>query len=387
MSRAFGELIRIFSGLSKPIQLHEPEFSGAEKEYVLDCLNTGWVSSVGAYVDQFEDDLKSYTDCHAVLTVNGTAALHLCLYLAGVQSGEEVLMPSLTFVATANAVRYCGAVPHFVDCEQNSFGVDADKLRTYLENNVFQLEKKGVRHAVTGKLIRVLIVTHIFGHPAQMDKLVALANDFNLILIEDAAEGMGSFYDGQHVGGFGVLSALSFNGNKILTTGGGGAVLCRDSELSRRAKHISTTAKIPDPYTYIHDELGFNYRMPNINAALGCAQLEQLPSRLVKKRRLASFYKDFFDQYEDVMFVNEPVKTRANYWLNTAILESEVIRNEAIDMLAGNQIFVRGVWKLMHQLKMFSEYPHMPDMSVSEDVSARSLNLPSSAFLADSLGI
>jgi aminotransferase in exopolysaccharide biosynthesis len=266
--------------------LHEPSFGGKEWLNLKECLDSTYVSSVGKFVDQFEDDLSKYTGArYAVLVVNGTAALHIALKLAGVRATDEVLIPALTFVATANAVTYCNATPHFVDSEEHTLGIDADKLRTYLTRNTSQQSGQCVNKN-TGKVIRALVPMHTFGHPSDLEGLLAIARDFNIELVEDAAESLGSYYNGQHTGTFGLLGTLSFNGNKTITTGGGGAILTNNPDLASRAKHLTTTAKLPHAWDFRHDEIGYNYRMPNINAAIGCAQLEQLSNKLSAKRNL-----------------------------------------------------------------------------------------------------
>ena len=271
--------LSIIKALNSPkdiVPLHEPSFLGKELSYLKDCIDSTYVSSVGKFVDSFESKLCEYTGAqHAIAVVNGTEALHVALLLAGVKSGEEVLVPSLTFVSTANAVLYCGAVPHFVDSEENTMGIDPVALREYLQKNTEQIEGKGCVNKNTGCRIRVLLPVHVFGHPCDINGLLKVAQDFGLVLLEDAAESLGSWYNGQHTGTFGLLGVLSFNGNKTITTGGGGAILVNDRQLALRAKHLTTTAKIPHVWEYQHDVMGFNYRMPNLNAALGCAQLEK----------------------------------------------------------------------------------------------------------------
>ena len=266
------DAIRRVAG-TKPVGLHEPTFDGNEWKYLKECLDSSYVSSVGKFVDQFEENLAEYTGAkYAISVVNGTSALHIALKLAGVQPGDEVLVPALTFIATANAVSYCGATPHFVDSEEHTLGIDASKLRSYL-NLIVDVEFNQSINKVTGKVIRAIVPMHTFGHPSDLDALLSISNDFNIVLVEDAAESLGSYYKGQHTGTFGLLSATSFNGNKTITTGGGGAILTNDEWLAKRAKHLTTTAKKAHQWEYDHDEIGYNYRMPNINAALGCAQL------------------------------------------------------------------------------------------------------------------
>ena len=258
-----------------PLALHEPHFAGNEWSYLKECLDSTYVSSVGRFVDRFEQELAAYTGVkHAVAVVNGTAALHVALRLAGVESGDEVLTPALTFVATSNAVSYCGAAPHFVDAEERTLGVDARALRAYL-SGATERHGGGCVNRRTGRVIRAIVPMHVFGHPVDLDGLAAVAHDFGMVMVEDAAESLGSFYHGMHTGSFGLLGTLSFNGNKTITTGGGGAILTNDAALARAAKHLTTTARVPHRWEYRHDEIGFNYRLPNLNAALGCAQLEQ----------------------------------------------------------------------------------------------------------------
>jgi perosamine synthetase len=366
--------------------LHEPEFAGRELEYVSDCVTSGWVSSVGAYVDRFELMLAEAAEVkHAVATVNGTAALHVALLLAGVKPGDEVLIPTLTFIATANAVAYAGATPHFVDSETATLGVDADALNDHLRETA-ELRDGVCRNRVTGAVIRALMPMHTFGLPADMDRLDDLAERWSLTLVEDAAEAIGSRYRGRACGSFGRLSALSFNGNKIVTTGGGGAILTNDADLARRAKHLTTTARVPHKWSFIHDEIGFNYRMPNINAALGCAQLEQLDSFLRRKRTLAGAYIDAFRESGVARIAEEEPHARANYWLVALLLDKpdEVLRDSTLDALNGAGFGARPVWTLMHRLPMYADCPHMA-APMAESLAARIINLPSSPKLAAGL--
>lgn len=365
-----------------PVPLHAPVFSGNEWQYVKECLDTGWVSSVGRFVDQFERMLAEYTGAgYAIAVVNGTAALHVALILAGVKPGDEVIIPDMTFVATANAVAYCGAVPHLADIDPATLGLDPDKLDRYLHEIV--LVKDGVCiNKATGRPIRAVVPMHTFGHPVDLDKLIAVAEKYRLAVVEDAAESLGSFYKGKHTGTFGMLAAISFNGNKIVTTGGGGAILTHDPELARLAKHVTTTAKLPHPWEYDHDQVGFNYRMPNLNAAVGCAQLEQLPVFLRRKRKLAERYKERFGQVCGLRFFEEPDFAESNYWLNVLLLDPEC-RNERDTILAAagkEGIMLRPAWRLMHELPMYRNCPRM-DLSVSEDIAERLINIPSSASI------
>ena len=364
--------------------LHEPLFCGNENKYVQECIDTGWVSSVGKFVDRFEEDLAAYTGVkRAVAVVNGTAALHICLILSDVQPNEEVLVPALTFIATANAVTYCHAIPHFVDSSHETLGIDPDALDAYLLETS-ELRADGCYNKKTGRRIRAVVPMHTFGHPVDMDKMIAVCEKYRLALIEDAAESIGSFYKGRHTGNFGRIAAMSFNGNKTITTGGGGAVLTNDEELGKLAKHITTQAKIPHRWAYAHDRIGYNYRMPNINAALGCAQLEKLPEYVGKKRRLAEKYREALDGVQGVKFFVEPAFAKSNYWLNAILLDEEVAdeRDHVLAILNNAGIGSRPIWDLMYTLPMFKGNPRM-DCKVAEDIGRRLVNLPSSVMLGE----
>lgn len=368
------------------LPLHEPTFCGNEWNYVKQCLDTGWVSSVGKFVDRFEEDLAAYTGVkRAIAVVNGTAALHVCLLLAGVQPGDEVLMPALTFIATANAISYCGAVPHIVDSEEQTLGVHPEKLAQYLEKIA---EKRGNNsfNRCTGRCIRAIVPMHTFGHPVDLEPLAEICNRHGIELIEDAAESLGSFYKGCHTGHWGRLSALSFNGNKTITTGGGGAILTNDERLGQLAKHITTTAKLPHRWEFNHDMIGFNYRMPNINAALGCAQLEQLPQFLSVKRALAERYRLAFAGVSGVKFFTEPCHSQSNYWLNTLLIDEKYAnqRDVLLEITNNANIMTRPAWVLMHKLPMFTGCPKM-DTSVAESLERRMINIPSSASISSGL--
>jgi len=366
----------------KSAVLHEPTFSGNEWLYLKECLDSTFVSSVGKFVDRFEADLVAFTGAkHAVAVVNGTAALHIALKLSGVNSGDEVLIPALTFVATVNAVTYCGATPHFVDSEENTLGVDAVKLRDYLEHHTEQRSGQCVNRT-TGKVMRALVPMHTFGHPVDLDGVMAVAHDFNLALVEDAAESLGSYYHGRHTGTFGLMGTLSFNGNKTITTGGGGAILTDDAELARHAKHLTTTAKLPHAWEYRHDEIGYNYRMPNINAALGYAQLEQLPSMLAAKRELFQRYQAAFATVSGIRLMSEPAECQSNYWLQTLVLDSNFADQRDILLQATNDagIMTRPAWILMQKLTPFRECPRM-DLAGAKSLVQRLINIPSSATL------
>jgi len=364
------------------VALHEPRFAGNEWAYLKDCLDSTFVSSVGRYVDRFEADLATYTGArHAVAVVNGTAALHVALQLAGVQEGDEVLIPALTFVATANAVAYCGAIPHFVDSEERTLGLDPQALRAYLRATAEMRGGHCVNRA-TGRVIRAVVPMHTFGHPVDMDGVLALARDFHLEVIEDATESLGSTIHGKHAGTFGRMGVLSFNGNKVITTGGGGAILTDDPELARHAKHLTTTAKLPHRWAYVHDEIGYNYRLPNINAALGCAQLEQLPDFLSIKRKLYERYRAVFEGLPQVRLFAEPEGSRSNYWLQTLVLkESDAgLRDELLEATNDAGLMTRPVWELMNRLPAYQSCPRMP-LPVSESLEKRIINIPSSVTL------
>ena len=365
-----------------PLPLHEPNFAGNEWHYVRECLDSGWVSSVGQYVDRFEAMLREYTGArHAVAVVNGTAALHACLLLAGVRAGDEVLTPTLTFVGTANAVAYCGAVPHFVDAEERTLGLDAEKLERHLREAARIADGMCVNRK-TGAVIRAVVPMHTFGHPVDLDPLIELCERWRIVLVEDAAESLGSEYKGRHTGNSGTAAALSFNGNKVVTTGGGGAVLTNDDTLGRRAKHLTTTARLAHRWSFIHDEVAYNYRLPNINAALGCAQLEKLPGVLEAKRALTQRYARALQSQPGVrLFVEQPW-ARSNYWLNALILEGPdlALRDRLLEDLNARGIQARPVWTLMHRLAHFAACPRS-DVTVAEALEARIVNLPSSAVL------
>jgi perosamine synthetase len=367
---------------NKPAVLHEPNFNGNEWLYLKECLDSTFVSSVGKFVDRFELELASYTGAkHAVAVVNGTAALHIALKLAGVKAGDEILIPALTFVATANAVTYCNATPHFIDSEMTNLGVDVAKLRDYLVTHTEQRAGQCVNRT-SGQVIRALVPMHTFGHPVDLDGLLALAHDFNIALVEDAAESLGSTYHGQHTGTFGLMGTLSFNGNKTITTGGGGAILTNDAALARHAKHLTTTAKLPHAWEFRHDEIAYNYRLPNLNAALGCAQLEQLPAKLIAKRELFVRYQSAFAPVDGCVLVAESAECKSNYWLQTLLLNPECADQRDAVLKATNDagLMTRPAWILMHELQPFNECPRM-DLSTAQSLSQRLINIPSSSGL------
>jgi perosamine synthetase len=362
--------------------LHEPFFNGNEWNYVKECLDTGWVSTAGKFVERFEEALVDTTGVkYAFAMANGTAALHMALKFAGVRPGDEVLVPDLTFVATANAVAYCGGIPHFVDSEEKTLGLDPLKLSCHLKKTS-ELKSGACHNKQTGRRVHAVIAMHTFGHPVDLEPLKKVCDDFKLVLIEDAAEALGSLYQNRHVGHWGALSVLSFNGNKICTTGGGGALLTHDEALGKRIRHTATTAKVAHPWAFTHDEIGYNYRMPNLNAALGLAQLEELPGFLKRKRALAERYRKAFHSHAGVKFFTEPSFSKSNYWLNTLLLDEEFkdSRDALITLLNEASIKARPAWTLMHKLPMFRECPR-GDVSIAQNLEARLVNIPSSAFL------
>lgn len=380
-----GQIVEAIRAVVGPgsVALHEPRFAGNEWIYLKECLDSTYVSSVGKFVDRFESELAAYTGAaYAVAVVNGTAALHVALRLAGVQPGDEVLIPALTFVATANAVSYCGAVPHLVDSEQRTLGVDPRALREYLQI-ITEVRNKQCVNRATGRVIRALVPMHAFGHPLDIEGALGVARDFHLALVEDAAESLGSTVRGRHTGTFGLMGTLSFNGNKTVTTGGGGAIISNDPELARRAKHLTTTAKVNHRWEFRHDEIGYNYRLPNINAALGCAQLEQLPDFLRAKRHLFERYAAAFARMSEVHLMAEPKESRSNYWLQTLLLDESVAEQRDSILAATNDVdlMTRPAWTLMHRLAPYRTSPRM-ELPGAQSLEGRLINLPSSAHLA-----
>lgn len=364
------------------VPLHAPQFGGNEWTYLKECLDSTFVSSVGKFVDRFELDLAAYTGAqYAVAVVNGTAALHVGLKLAGVTQGDEVIAPALSFVATANAITYCGATPHFADSEERTLGLDPHALREHLQR-ISEMRGGYCVNKVSGRVIRAVVPMHTFGHPVDIEGILAVSRDYRLAVVEDAAESLGSTIGGRHTGTFGLVGTLSFNGNKTVTSGGGGALLINDRDLARRAKHITTTAKVPHRWEFEHDEVGYNYRMPNINAALGCAQLEQLPAFVVAKRRLFERYRDAFAGIDRVHVVKEPSGCRSNYWLQALILDPSIASERDSILAATNDsgIMTRPVWNLMDRLAPFAGCPRM-ELPVSTALAQRLINLPSSACL------
>lgn len=357
------------------IPLHAPAFKGNEKTYVMETLDSTFVSSVGKFVDDFESKVERYTGTKkAVATVNGTAALHTALYMTGVQQGDLVITQALTFVATCNALYHMGAEPIFIDVSPISLGLCPKAVDAYLHEYA-ELTDTGCIHKRTKQRIKAIMPMHTFGHPVELDELLAVCLKWDLTLIEDAAESLGSFYKGKHTGTIGDFGAISFNGNKIITTGGGGMVLCKTLDSGQHTKHVTTTAKVPHPYEFIHDEPGFNYRMPNLNAALGCAQMETISCYLQQKRALASMYSDFFND-SDFKFVAEPEYAQSNYWLNAVICPDKQSREEVLSVTNNLGVMTRPIWQLMHRLPMFQNALR-GELTLSELIEARVINLPS----------
>ena len=371
------KLVREIYSTDEFIPLHAPNFSGNEQKYVTETITSTFVSSVGKFVDEFEQKVQQVTgSAKAIATVNGTAALHSALYLANVRAGDLVITQALTFVATCNALYHMGAKPIFIDIERKAFGLCPVATEQWLSENAFIDEQGQCRHKDTKAPIKAVMPMHTFGHPVQIDELLTVCQNWNLTLIEDAAESLGSYYKGKHTGTLGRFGALSFNGNKVITTGGGGMILCQNQEDGIKAKHLTTTAKVPHPYEFYHDEAGFNYRMPNLNAALGCAQIEQLEAKLASKRLIAEQYLQFFEN-TDYCFVVEPEYARSNYWLNAVVCPDASARDSLLETTNKQGVMTRPVWQLMHRLPMFAN-ELKGDLANSEWAEARLVNLPSS---------
>lgn len=361
------------------IPLHAPVFSGNEKKYLNECIDSTFVSSVGQFVDRFEKDIAHYTGAaQAIVCVNGTNALHLALQLAGVQQNDEVITQALTFIATANAISYCGAHPVFIDVDRDTLGLSPLAMKNWLLANV-KLENGVCVNVNTGRRITACVPMHTFGHPVHLEELIAVCEEFNIELIEDAAESLGSFYKGKHTGTFGKIGVLSFNGNKTITTGGGGMLLFNDIELAKRAKHLTTQAKLPHQWEFSHDEIGYNYRMPNLNAAVGCAQLEQIDKIIQSKRKTSQQYKAFFTDL-DIEFVVEPKGCKSNYWLNSLIFKDKKQRDEFLKLSNDKGVMTRPIWNLMVNLPMFHN-SQRDQLLVSKELADTVVNIPSSAKL------
>ncbi|MCC6439470.1 MAG: LegC family aminotransferase [Rhodanobacteraceae bacterium] len=358
------------------IPLHRPVFEGNEKQYLIDCIDSNFVSSVGAKVTEFEQQVAAFTGSKfAVATVNGTAALHVALQLAGVQRGDEVISQALTFIATCNALSYAGAHPVFVDVDRDTLGLSPEALRRFLQTHA-ERRADGCYNTGTGRRIAACVPMHTFGFPLRIAEVVAICDEYGIPVVEDTAESLGSRFDGRHTGTFGKLATLSFNGNKVITTGGGGMIVTDDEALARRAKHLTTTAKIPHPYEFVHDEVGYNYRLPNLNAALGCAQMERLPEMLAAKAEVARRYAAFFDG-SGVRFVQPIAGATANWWLNAIVLEDEAQRDAFLAYTNAQDVMTRPIWRLMPRLAMYQHCQH-DGLENSYWLEARVVNLPSS---------
>lgn len=374
--------IKTVTGEGSSVPLHTPTFDGNELQYLTECIDTTNVASTGRFIAEFEAGLREFTGSKYVVAVaSGTAGLHIALKLAGVVQDDEVLVPDLTFIATPNAVTYCGAVPHLVDVEKRTLGLDPLKLRDYLSQG-FEMRNGLCVNLRTNRIIRAVVPMHTFGHSVDLDGLMSVAHDFNIAVVEDATESLGSMYYGRHTGTFGLSGVLSFNGNKTITTGGGGAILTNDPLVASRARHLTSTAKTPHPWEFIHDQIGYNYRMPNINAAIGCAQLEQLPKKLLLKRELYQKYQTAFFQLKGVELFGEPVGCQSNYWLQTIVLDEQHAHLKHDVLSSSNKIGIhlRPAWTLIHRTTPYANTPRM-DLSCSTSLAARLLNIPSSPSL------
>jgi perosamine synthetase len=377
------EIITFIQNLYKTeafIPLHEPRFIGNEKKYLNECIDSSFVSSVGAFVERFEQEFAAYVGSkYAIACVNGTAALHTALVVSDVREGDVVITQPLSFVATANAISYCGAEPIFLDVDSASLGLSPRALQNFLESYC-ELREGECFEKRGAKRVKACVPMHTFGHPCKIDTIAQICKDWGITLIEDAAESLGSYYKGRHTGTFGDVAAFSFNGNKIITSGGGGVVVTDDAALAKRAKHITTTAKVPHKWEYIHDEIGFNYRMPNLNAALLVAQMEQLEKFLANKRTLAKEYANFFATFDDITFVNEPKDAQSNYWLNTLLLKDKESQERFLSYMNEKGVMSRPAWRLLSELKMFQNC-YNDGLTNAKALQQRIVNIPSSVRL------
>lgn len=373
------DFVRSEYGTSEFIPLHAPRFEGNEEKYVLDAIRSGFVSTVGAHVQDFERSIAAFTGAkHAVATVNGTAALHAAMLVGGVMRGDEVITQAVTFVATCNAIRYCGAEPVLVDVSRRTLGMSPESLAGFLERHAEVRDDGLCWNRTTGRVLRACVPMHNFGHPVEIEAIKAICDRYSIVLIEDAAESLGSYYHGRHTGLVGTHAAISFNGNKIITTGGGGMIITDDDEIARKARHITTTAKKPHSWLYIHDELGYNYRLPALNAALGCAQMEVLPDYVERKRALAKRYAAWFDG-EGYQFVLEPDGAKSNYWINAFLVGDREERDRVLEYANANGVMTRPIWTPMHTLDMYCNCPRA-DLPNSEWLDDRLVNIPSSVI-------
>lgn len=374
------DFIHQLFGTEETVPLHAPLFIGNEKKYLEECIDTTFVSSVGKFVDRFEADMAAYTGARkAVVCVSGTNALHMAMMLAGVERDDEVLTQALTFIATCNAISYIGAHPVFIDVDMETLGLSPKAVKDWLVKNA-EVKNGTCYNKHSGRRVKACVPMHTFGHPVKIDELVAVCEEWHLELVEDAAESIGSLYKGRHTGTFGKVGAISFNGNKTITTGGGGMLLFQDEELGTLAKHLTTQAKVPHRWAFVHDHIGYNYRMPNINAALGCAQLENIDRYVADKRETAAIYADFFKNIPDITFFTEPENCRSNYWLNVVMLKDKTAQQEFLEYTNDHGVMTRPVWELMNRLEMF-KHCETDGLKNTEWLADRIVNIPSSVRL------
>ena len=374
------DFIHQLFGTEDIVPLHAPLFIGNEKKYLEECIDTTFVSSVGKFVDRFEADMAAYTGAKkAVVCVSGTNALHMALMLVGVERDDEVLTQALTFIATCNAVSYIGAHPVFIDVDRETLGLSPQAVKDWLVKNA-EIKNGVCYNKHTGRRVKACVPMHTFGHPVKIDELVAVCEEWHIELVEDAAESIGSLYKGRHTGTFGKVGAISFNGNKTITTGGGGMLLFQDEELEKLAKHLTTQAKVPHRWAFVHDHIGYNYRMPNINAALGCAQLENIDRYVENKRETAAIYADFFKDIPDITFFTEPENCKSNYWLNVVMLKDKAAQQEFLEYTNDHGIMTRPVWELMNRLEMF-KHCETDGLKNTQWLADRIVNIPSSVRL------
>lgn len=380
MYKGVVDFIQTLYGTKAFLPLHEPKFFGNEKKYVNDAIDSTFVSSVGKYVNQLEEMVANFSGAkYAIATSNGTSALHIGLKLVGVEDDTEVITQPLTFIATANAISYCNATPIFVDVDKETLGLSPQKLKAFLEENTFINDKNECINKTTHKIIKACVPMHTFGHPCKIDEIVSICEAYHIAVVEDAAESLGSYYKEQHTGTFGKVGIFSFNGNKIITTGGGGMIVTDDEELAREAKHITTTAKVPHPYEYIHDTIGYNYRLTNLSAALGVAQMENLETFISKQRELAQHYNDFF-KTSNLTFIKEPENSQSNYWLNAVILDDRSSRDDFLKYTNDNGVMTRPIWRLMNKLDMYKD-AQCTDLSNAQWLEDRVVNITSTVII------
>lgn len=377
MYNDFVKFVRSIYNTNGFVPLHAPYFHGNEKKYLAECIDTTFVSSVGKFVDRFEEMIQDYTKAKkAVVCVNGTNALFLALKLVGVERDDEVLTQALTFIATANAISYISAQPVFLDVDKDTMGLSPDSVKAWLSQNA-EIRSGSCFNKKTGRRIKACVPMHTFGHPVKIEQLVEICKEYHIELVEDAAESLGSFYKGQHTGTFGRVGVLSFNGNKTITTGGGGMLIFQDEALGNYAKHLSTQAKVAHRWEFVHDDIGYNYRMPNINAALGCAQMENLEMILANKYETAQKYKEYFKNSTDITYFEEPCESKSNYWLNAVLLKDRVSQNQFLEYTNDNGITTRPIWALMNKLEMFRGC-ETDDLTNTIWFEERVVNIPSS---------